>query len=372
MIGCRRRSKVIPAAATTYPSQRPPFRVALTADFFDENGQPRFPDLGLGIFDGHDWIRLSQLGQHRPAITSDQLAGLQGVIVMAPRVTADSLAGCEELLAIGRFGVGYDNVDVDACTDNDVLVMITAGAVDRPVAEATIGWMLALTHNVVAKDRLVRTGRWDDRAGYMGCELRDRTLGVVGLGGIGRRLVSLLQGFGMKQPVAFDPLVPAQVAADLGVRSVELDELLSVADFVSLHCPLNETTRGLIGAAQLGLMKSDAYLLNLARGGIVDEDALFEALRTGRIAGAALDCFEGEPVTRPHRFGELENVILAPHSIAWTRELFRDIGRVACQSMLDLSAGRRPTGVLNPLLLERDRFRSKWSRLTGIARESLP
>ncbi len=165
-----------------------------------------------------------------------------------------------------------------------------------------------------------------------------------------------------KQAIAFDPFVPDAVLEELDVRSVSLEELLTTADFVSVHCPLNEQTRGLIGANEIARMKPEAYLLNTARGGIVDEQALFDALRERRIAGAALDCFEEEPVTRPHRFGELETVILAPHSIAWTTELFRDIGRTACQSMLDLSQGKRPRGVLNPELFERASFRAKWAR----------
>jgi len=303
------------------------FRVALTADFYDENGSPKFDDLGLSVFDGCDQIEVTRFDEHRPEISPDQLAGCAGVVVLTPQVTAASLSNSDELLALGRFGVGFDSVDVDACTDRDVLAMITAGAVDRPVAEATIGWMIALTHHMLSKDRLVRTGQWNDRTNYMGCELRDRTLGIVGLGGIGQKLVSLLQGFGMQQPIAFDPFVPQSVLEELGVRSVSLDELLTTADFVSVHCPLNDQTRGLIGVDEIGKMKSDAYLLNTARGGIVDEQALFDALQTKQIAGAALDCFENEPVTQPHRFGELENVILAPHAIAWTAELFRDIGR---------------------------------------------
>ena len=357
--------------STAMTNSKPPFRIALTADFYDEAGEPKFVDLGLGVFDGQDAVQVTQFAEHRPDITPDQLADCSGVVVLTPRVTAESLAGCDDLLAIGRFGVGYDSVDVPACTEHNVLAMITAGAVDRPVAEATIGWMIALTHHMLTKDRLVRTGQWDDRTQYMGCELRDRTLGIIGLGGIGRTLVSLLQGFGMRQPVVFDPFVPAEVVEQFGARPVRLEELLATADFVSIHCPLNEETRGLIGAAEVEQMKRDAYLLNTARGGIVDEQALFDALKNRLIAGAALDCFEDEPVTEPHRFGELENVILAPHSIAWTGELFRDIGRTACQGMLDLSLGRRPTGVLNPVLFERDSFRSKWSRVTGIALEEL-
>jgi phosphoglycerate dehydrogenase-like enzyme len=231
------------------------------------------------------------------------------------------------------------------------------------VAEATVGWMIALAHHVRVKDRLVRNGQWNERSQYMGGELRDRTLGVVGLGGIARATIDLLRGFGMKPPLAYDPVIDAATAAKLGVRLVALEELLQEADFVSLHCPLNEQTRGLIGARELDKMKSNAYLINTARGGIVDEDALYRALKDGRIAGAAIDCFAQEPVTQPHRFGELENVLLAPHSIAWTNELFRDIGRAVCQGMLDLSLGRRPKGVVNSAVFDRPGFQAKWKRL---------
>ena len=148
----------------------------------------------------------------------------------------------------------------------------------------------------------------------------------------------------MKQPLALDPFLTAEEAASRGARLVSLEELLGQADFVSIHCPLTDKTRGLIGARQLALMNPEAYLLNTARGGIVDEEALYDTLKNRRIAGAALDCFAQEPVTRPHPFGELENVLLAPHSIAWTDELFRDIGSAACQVMVDLSLGRRPRG----------------------------
>lgn len=342
------------------------FRVALTADFYDQLGNAKFDDLGFGVFENHDQIEVTRFGEHRSEIAPTQFADCAGAIVLSPRVTAESLSNSDKLLAICRFGVGYDSVDVDACTERNVLAMITAGAVDRPVAEATIGWMIALTHQMLVKDRLVRTGQWDERTKYMGCELRERTLGIIGLGGIGRKLVSMLQGFGMQQPLAFDPFVPQAILKELGVRSVSLDELVSTADFVSVHCPLNKHTRGLIGVEQIAKMKPGAYLLNTARGGIVDEQALYDALKSKRIAGAALDCFEGEPLTQPHRFGELDNVILAPHCIAWTAELFRDIGRTACQSMLDLSLGKRPTGVLNPELFDKPSFLQKWSSITGL------
>ncbi len=344
---------------STTPRQ---FRVALTNDFFAPDGSTKYPDIGLSVFEGHGHLEWFKLPEHKNPIAADQVAGAHGVIVLTPAVTAETVARNRDLLAVGRFGVGYDAVDVEACTRNDVVVTITAGAVDRSVAEATVGWMIALGHHLRMKDILVRTGRWDERSRYMGRELRDRTFGAVGLGGIGRATVALLQGFGMKTPLAFDPHIDARTAELAGARQVALDELLAEADFVSIHCPLTDQTRGLIGHRELALMKPDAYLINTARGGIVDEDALYSALERHQIAGAALDCFAAEPVTRPHRFGQLDNVLLAPHSIAWTNELFRDIGRSVCQGMLNLSLGKLPRGMINPQVVDRPGFQEKWAR----------
>jgi phosphoglycerate dehydrogenase-like enzyme len=341
------------------------FEVALTADFYDESGALKFADVGLSAFEGHSSIHVGRFAEHRPEVEAGQLAGANGVVVLTPSITRASVANASELLAVSRFGVGYDSVDVPACSEADVLVCITPGAVDRPVAEATIGWMIALTHHMIVKDRLVRDARWDDRNRYMGCELRDRTLGIIGLGRIAGKLVELLQGWAMRQPLAYDPHADAAVAAKLGVRLTNLDELLRTSDFVSLHCPLTEQTRGMIGQPELALMRPDAYLINTARGGIVDEDALYDALRGRKIAGAALDCFATEPLREPSRFREFENVLLAPHSIAWTHEMFRDIGRAACQVMVDLVERRAPRGIVNPQVLEQRGFREKWKRVYG-------
>ncbi|WP_165223413.1 NAD(P)-dependent oxidoreductase [Aquisphaera insulae] len=339
------------------------FTVGLTGDFIGPDGRPVYRDIGLDVLEGVPGIAVEYLAEHRPELGPDQSAGLAGLIVLTPRVSARSLSTAGDLLALGRFGVGYDSVDVAACTAADVVLFIAAGAVDRSVAEATVAWMLALTHRVRAKDALVRAGKWQERSGYMGCELRGRTLGIIGLGGIGRALLPLLAGFGMNPPLAFDPHADPEAAAGLGVRLVTLDELMASADFVSIHCPLNDQTRGLIGARELGLMKPTAFLLNTARGGIVDEAALVEVLRARRIAGAAIDCFAEEPVTRPHPLGELDNVLLSPHCIAWTDELFRDIGRTVCLGMVELAQGRRPRGVVNPEVFDRPGFRTKWDRL---------
>jgi phosphoglycerate dehydrogenase-like enzyme len=340
------------------------FRIALTGDFLNQAGETPFKDMGLSVLDAQPQFEYFAFQEHRPQIGADQIGDANALVVLLPAVTQETLSHAENLLAVGRFGVGYDNVNVAACTEADVLAFIAAGAVDRSVAEATVGWMLALSHHVLVKDRLVRTGQWEKKTQYMGCELRDRTFGAVGLGGIARETIRLLSIFGMNQPLAFDPYMDPATAAALGVKLVSLDTLLAEADFVSIHCPLSDETRNLIGARELRLMKPNAYLLNTARGGIVDEDALYESLENGRIAGAAIDCFVDEPITSPHRFGALDNVILAPHGIAWTDEIFRDIGQTVFQNMVGLAYGRKPAkGVLNPEVFDRPGFQDKWRRL---------
>ena len=338
------------------------FQVGLTRDFLTESGELVYKDIGLSILGENPSIEHRFLDVNSPTIAADQLAGLDAVISLTPKYTADSLANCDLLLAIARFGVGYDMVDVGACTDAGVLLCTTPGAVNYPVAEAVLTWMLALSHRLLIKDRLVRDGKWNERGRFMGSELRERTVGVIGLGGIGGRLIRMLAPFAMNQPLAFDPMVPAGRAAELGVQMVELDELLRRADFVVVCCPLTEQTRGLIGAPQLALMKPTAYLIDAARGFIVDEASLVDALQSGAIAGAAMDVFEQEPVSPDNPLCKLDNVILAPHAVAWTDELFRDIGRMAAGACVALSYGKTPVGIVNPEALQSETFQRKFAR----------
>ncbi len=341
------------------------FRVALTADFFDAAGKSRYADVGMEAIYQHPQIDITQFATHQPEINADQIGGANGVIILTPRTSAQSLANPNNLLALGRFGVGYDNVDVAACTANDVLLYIAAGAVDYSVAEATVGWMIGISHHFLIKDRLVRDAVWETRGQYMASELREKTLGVIGFGGIGREVVRLLAPFGMHEILVFDPFITPEAATKAGCRSVSLDELLLRSDFVSVHCPLTDETRNLIGAKELALMKPTAFLINTARGGIIDDAALYDVLKARKIAGAAIDCFVGEPLTAPPPVAELDNVLLAPHCIAWSNEMFRDIGRAASQGMVDLVEGRVPGGVVNPEVLERSGFQAKWRRLRG-------
>jgi len=339
------------------------FSLGFSADLIRPDGQIIFGNVAEDFLATYPHIRTIWMDAHRAEIGADQLGPFNAVIIGGAKVTAQSICDSESLLAVARLGVGFDAVDVEACTQANVLVTITAGAVDRPMAEATITWMLALSHNLPIKDRLVRTGQWDQRSLHHGHDLRAHTLGCVGLGRIALKLLDLLRGFDMNQPIAHDPYMEPKEAQARGVKLVELDELMGQADFVSIHCPSTQETQNLVGAHQIGLMKPTAYLINTARGGIVDEEALYHALKEGRIAGAALDCFIDEPLREPHRFHEFDNVIMAPHCIGWTHEMFRDMAVTACQGIVDLSQGKEPHGMVNPEVLNRPNFISKWQRL---------
>ncbi len=339
-----------------------PFQLGLTRDFLTPEGKLTYKDIGLSVLESHPNIQHRFLDKHEPVVQASQIKDFDAIISLTPAWKPETLKGAERFLSVVRFGVGYDGVDVPSCTEADVLLCITAGAVNHPVAEATVMWMLALSHKVRIKDRLTREGRWAERSNHMGTELRDHTLGVVGVGGIGGKLVELLRGFGMKQPLAFDPFLTPQRATELGVKLVPLDQLLKDSDFISVNCPLTDKTRNLIGRDQLALMKPTSYLINTARGGIVNEAALIEVLKARAIAGAATDVYETEPVKAGHPFAELDNVILAPHSIAWTDELFRDIGRMACHIATRLAVGEVPPGVINKEVLERKGFKEKLAK----------
>jgi phosphoglycerate dehydrogenase-like enzyme len=336
------------------------FNVGYTNDFLGKDGQLQFKTIGKEILDELGGrIRTSFLARPASPMSPDLLRDLDAVVSLTPRYTADSFAGLERLVAIVRFGVGYDMVDVLACTQADVALCITAGAVNHSVAEATVGWMLQLGHKAVAKDRLVREGRWSERDRYMGGELRHRTLGIIGLGGIGLKLSELARAFGMQPILAFDPYANEQRAREAGVELVPLDRLMCESDYISVNCPLTDETRNLVGARELGLMKSTSYLVNTSRGGIVNEPALILTLEQRKISGAAIDVYAQEPVDASTPFAKLDNVILAPHCIAWTDDLFTEIGQTASRCVLDLAAGKIPRGLVNRDVLERPGFQKK-------------
>lgn len=344
------------------------FRVGLTRDFLKPDGTVGFGDIGLGLLDEQAGVEWEFLAEDTRELRPDQVQGYDGLAVLAPVVSAETLEGAERLAIVARFGVGYDTVDVEACTRSGVLLTITPDAVRRPVAVAALTFVLALSQELFAKDRLTREGRWADRLDYMGVGLVGRTLGIVGLGNIGSEVCRLAQPFGLCV-LAHDPYATPEHAAEVGAVLVDLETMLREADFVCICCALTPQTRGLIGAQQLALMKESTFLVNVARGPIVDQAALTEALRERRIRGAGIDVFEQEPVDPDDPILRLDNVIVSPHAVCWTDQCFLDNGRSALRSILEVAAGRVPQNVVNEAVIDNPLLQEKLRRFAGRGQE---
>jgi len=252
-----------------------------------------------------------------------------GLIVGIDRITATVLEKAPALRVISKYGVGVDNIDLAAATAKNVVVTITPGSNSVAVAELTIGLMIAAARRLAQADRSVREGKWSP---IVGQEVYGKTLGILGLGKIGKEVAKRAVAFGMKV-VAFDSIKDKEFAERHEIEYVELESLLTISDFVSVHLPLTPSTRRLIGEAELRKIKSGAILMNTARGGIVDEQALLRALKEGWIAGAALDVYEEEPPTNPELL-RLSNVVLTPHMGSHTVEAIQRMSLQAVQNLL--------------------------------------
>lgn len=347
------------------------FRVGLSADFLDENRQLIFPDIGLDVLEKQPRVEYNFISTYCPEYTPEQMADYDVLISLKPRVTINSVSGIDRLCAIGRCGVGYDNVDLHACTERDIAVYITPQGVIRPIAESIVLFVLALSHNLVRKDRLVREGKWVESTRILGNEPREKIIGSIGFGGIAREAFRLLQAFQPSRLIAFDPYLSPDAIRSAGAESVGIEDVFSLSDYVLINCPLTTQTRRLVGHDLLSLMKRTAFLINTARGAIVDESALIAVLEQGRIAGAALDVFESEPLPASSPLTKLDNVILTSHSVGWTRELFRDMGRIDCEGALAVMRGHPPQNVVNREVLDRPGFRRKLERYRKQAYESI-
>jgi D-3-phosphoglycerate dehydrogenase len=337
------------------------FRVGLTRDFLKPDGSLGFGDIGLSQFDEQPGLEWEFLAEHHCELPRDVADQYDALLVLAPKVTAATVAGSKRLAVVARFGVGYDNVDVPACTTHGVMLTITPDGVRRPVASSVLAFLLALAHKLPTKDRLTREGRWNERLDHMGLGLTGKTLGVIGLGNIGREVFRLAAPLEMRH-IGHDPHVKAEQAVAVGIEWLPLDALLAAADFVVICCALTQDTHHLLDARRLALLKPTSYLINVARGPIVDQAALTAVLRERRIAGAALDVFEQEPINPRDPLLLLDNVILAPHAICWTDECFLNNGRSAVRSILDVAAGRVPQFVVNREVLDQPALLAKLRR----------
>jgi phosphoglycerate dehydrogenase-like enzyme len=333
-------------------------RIGISADFLTLRAGALEPTLER-LVDPLPQVEYEFMSDLRQEVTPDQLQDYDAVITGGVRYTPASLRGVERLAVIARWGVGFDTVDVPACTESDILVANTPDAVRRPVAEAIVTLLLALSKRVPAKDEAVRAGRWDLRTALAGVGLAGKTVGSVGLGSIGSEMFRLLEPFDLGRKLAYDPFVPAERAAAAGVELVDLPTVFRKSDFVTINCLLNDQTREMIDAELLALMKPTAYLVNTARGPIVKEPDLIDVLANRKIAGAGLDVFWQEPLPASHPLTQLDNVILSLHNLAWTDQLFTDMSVQTCENVLAVLQGQAPENTVNKEVLERASFQSK-------------
>jgi phosphoglycerate dehydrogenase-like enzyme len=336
------------------------FRVGLTRDFADGGllgGLMAGPV--ADILDPVEGVGWDYLPTYSDTVKPEEIEGFDVIVTGYPLWTAETFTNADRLTGVAYWGVGYDDIDVAAASTAHVIVSITTPAVRWPMAESIVGYMLALSKNLVIKNGLARAGREEEKTRYNGILLRNRVIGCIGVGNIGAAVIELLRPFRPARVVAFDPYLSAERAAQLGVELVDKDAVFKEADFVAVMCPLNPETRGLVGASEIGHMKESAFLINCARGAIVDQRALTDALQSGRIRGAALDVFEVEPPSPSDPLLQLDNVIVASHCIGWTDELYYENGAEDCRAALRISEGKPPEYVVNPEILDQLEVRSK-------------
>jgi len=283
-------------------------------------------------------------------LTEDELvecaSRVNAMIVGVEKITQRVIEGGKNLKVIAKHGAGVDNIDMATATAKGIVVTSAPGANSDAVADLTFGLFLAAARQIPTADRLVKGGEWPR---IVGTAVNRKTLGIIGVGQIGKKVAKRARGFDM-EVLVYDVVKDEAFAAEFGATYVALDEVLTKADFISIHVPLIDATRNLIGAREFGLMKETAFLVNVARGGVVDEKALFDALQEKRIAGAAADVFTQEPA-KGNPLLTLDNLIATPHMGMYTREALIDTGMICVRNIVDALEGRKPEFLNNPEVL---------------------
>jgi phosphoglycerate dehydrogenase-like enzyme len=322
------------------------FRVGLSADFRNVDGSPTFRDFDLAPLADDPRLEMVFLDSES-VLGSRQLEDIDALILLAHRFDRNSVPKSGRLGVIARFGVGYDTVDVKACTDVGIALVITPESVRRPVAVSIVTLMLALTGKLTIKEKLTRAGAagFSQRGAHMGVGLVGRTFGSLGAGNIGVEAFRLVKPFDMKL-IAHDPFGDKALMAEIGVELVGIEELFRRSDVLSISCPLSDATKHIVNAQMLALMKPTSYLINTARGPVVDQKALTKVLQERLIAGAGLDVLEQEPPELDDPILTLDNVILTPHALCWTDQCFAHMGALDIQAVLEYCDGRVPTGTI--------------------------
>ena len=280
----------------------------------------------------------------------DVIKGYNALIVRSrTKVTKEIIEKGVNLKVIGRAGIGVDNIDVDYATQKGIPIVFAPRGSTISVAELALAHMLSLARMIPQADRSMKEGKWEKKR-FKGTELLGKTLGLVGTGRIGSEVARLAQAFGMKT-IACDPYVPKEVMEKMCIGCVELAECMSQSDYISIHSLLTDETKGMIGEEKLRMMKKTAFIINCARGGIIQDEALYKALTEGWIAGAALDVYEDEP-PKNRKLIELENVICTPHIGALTSEAQLKAGNITAEQVAKVLKGEKPDFVVNQEVLE--------------------
>jgi len=314
----------------------------------------RLAQQGIDILSKEDDIEIVQESKLAHEQVVECIKDYDAMIIRSTTtVTAEILEAASKLKVIGRAGVGVDNVDVDTATRLGILVVNTPTSNTISAAEHTMTLMLAISRNIPQADALLKNGVWD-RTKFIGVELYKKKLGIIGLGRIGSEVVKRAKAFGM-EVIAYDPYISREGAEKIGVKIVSFEEVLSQSDYISLHIPYTPKTHHLIGKEEFQLMKTTARFINCSRGGVVDETALYEALKSKNLAGAALDVFEEEPTTQSPLF-ELDNIVVVPHLGAATKEAQAHVAIDIARQVVNALRGKPVTGAINQIYIDPDKI----------------
>jgi D-3-phosphoglycerate dehydrogenase len=297
-----------------------------------------------------------------------QIGASRQVIGKHLQVTDALLARMPNLVAVSSNGAGYDTIDVDACTRQGIIVVNQSGGNKEAVAEHALAMLLTLSKRIIEVDRRMRRAPDIPRNAFIGTELLDKTIGIIGIGNVGGRLAELCKGLFRMRVLAYDPYLSAAQIAAKGAEKVEkLDDMLRQADYVSVNAPYTKETKSLMGAREFALMQKHAYFVTTARGGIHDEDALAAALEAKQLAGAGLDVWEDEPPPHDHKLMAFDNVLVSPHTAGATYESRDNMARFAAEQLIDILDGKRPPRLINPEVWQG--YCARFERILGVRPE---
>ena len=343
--------------------------IGITSDYF-KNGKFILPGPGLSLLNNISNIEYSTLPAPNESknknfntdlVLPDQIKNFDMVASIAPKWDASTFAGNNSFLSVHRHGVGFDMVNVEELSESNVLLCTTPQAVIRPMAVVILTYLLLLSTRYSIKNTIAKEGRWGDTSKYPGYGLVGKTFGSIGAGRIASETFKIAKPLSMRH-IAYDPYLEKGTLDAYGIELVDLDTVLKESDYLSIACPLNESTRHMIGEKELEKMKPSAFLINAARGPIIDEKALISALQSGVIQGAGIDVFDHEPPQVDNPLLHMDNVACTPHALGWTDQSVTSIWAQIVDQMSCIMHGEKPSGIINADVWDKPGFQKKLSQ----------